>query len=369
MYDAIIIGAGVAGIITSKYLTGIGIKHVILEKRECFGGIWNYSDDPNITTVTKKTIMTSSKYFSCFSDLIPCKELPNFLTCNDFLSYLKKYIKKHDIEKNIINNQNVINITKINKNHIVTTNDNEYISKYLIICTGVNYKRSNIFSKKYPEYTGKIYNAQEVKFNKILFNKSQNVMVYGGGETSSDMVMDAYQYAKKVIWCIPNGMWGFKRCILNGQMPTDMFANSVGAQRNYNLKNTTGECIRFVNGTSGTDVKNFDSKKKYSRKYFNKSCEPIIKIHQNKIISKKKIISCDKTIVHFDDKDVYNINCVIDSTGYYTNPIFDLHTDELFKECIHINDPTLMYVGNLKIYKTIQFYIILSVSFYILNKV
>ena len=92
-YDAIIIGAGVSGIIMSKYLTGIGIKHIILEKRECFGGIWAYTDDPNITTVTKKTIMTSSKYFSYFSDLLPKEELPSFITKDDFLNYLKDYVK------------------------------------------------------------------------------------------------------------------------------------------------------------------------------------------------------------------------------------------------------------------------------------
>ena len=195
-------------------MSEIGIKHIILEKRECFGGIWAYSDDPNINTVTKKTIMTSPKDLSYFSDMIPSSKYPTFMTATDFYNYLSKYIKKHNLDKNMLFNQNVVKVYKKNDIHYVETDNNKYSSKYLIICSGLNYKRSNVFSKKYPNYTGTVYNAQEVKFNKKLFNKSQTVMVYGGGETSSDMVMDTYCQAKKVIWCIPNGMWGLSAQIL-----------------------------------------------------------------------------------------------------------------------------------------------------------
>lgn len=144
-YDAIIIGAGVAGIITSKYLSLIGINHIILEKRSCFGGIWAYSDNPNITTVTKKTIMTSSKGFSCFSDMMPSKKYPTFMTAIDFYNYLCKYIKKHDIAKNILYNQDIVNIYKKNNMHIIVTNNKEYTSKYLIICAGLNFKKNDVF--------------------------------------------------------------------------------------------------------------------------------------------------------------------------------------------------------------------------------
>ena len=129
-YDAIIIGAGVAGIITSKYLSEIGIKHVVLEKRECFGGIWAYSDDPNITTVTKKTIMTSSKDLSYFSDMIPSSKYPTFMSATDFYNYLCKYVKKHDLKKNMLFNQNVIKIYKKDDIHYIETDDNNYSSKY-----------------------------------------------------------------------------------------------------------------------------------------------------------------------------------------------------------------------------------------------
>ena len=56
MYDVIIIGGGVSGIITSKYLAENGLgHHVVLESRHSFGGVWLYSDDGQTTTVVKQS--------------------------------------------------------------------------------------------------------------------------------------------------------------------------------------------------------------------------------------------------------------------------------------------------------------------------
>ena len=107
MIENIIIGAGLSGIITSKYLTEKGLKHTILEKRETFGGIWKYSDDENITTVTKKTIMSSSATVSFFSDKPFPKDYPHFPHANQYYEYLKSFVKDNKIEDNIIYNVDI----------------------------------------------------------------------------------------------------------------------------------------------------------------------------------------------------------------------------------------------------------------------
>ena len=229
--------------------------------------------------------------------------------------------------------------------YMIKTNITQYKSKYLIICAGINYKRANVFQSKYPDYKGIVYNAQEIKFNKQFSNKNQTVLVYGGGETASDMVMEAYYNSKKVIWCIPKGMWGFKRAYFNGEYAADMFTNSIDARNKYNTKRLTNEFISLVTGKSGTDIKTFDSKKLYARKFLNKSVEPIIKIHQGEIIAKKNIKKCINKIITFDNNEEYQVDIIIDCTGYKPNHIFNLDNGKLFKECISVNDPNLMYVG------------------------
>ena len=49
-HGTIIVGAGLSGILMSKYLSENNIEHVVLEKRNVLGGIWAYSDNENITT-------------------------------------------------------------------------------------------------------------------------------------------------------------------------------------------------------------------------------------------------------------------------------------------------------------------------------
>jgi hypothetical protein len=64
-----------------------------------------------------------------------------------------------------------------------------------------------------------------------------------------------------------------------------------------------------------------------------------------------------------DTYDMFIINVVVEIMN-------DSHTITPFYETmIKVSALLGSIVGNLKIYKTVQFYIILSVSFYILNKV
>ena len=90
-HGTIIVGAGLSGILMSKYLSENNIEHIVLEKRNVLGGIWAYSDDENITTVSKKTIMSSSAGVSFFSDFPFPKSYPHFPHSSEYYLYLKEY--------------------------------------------------------------------------------------------------------------------------------------------------------------------------------------------------------------------------------------------------------------------------------------
>ena len=51
--DVIVIGGGWSGLMTCKYMLEEGFSVVVLEKRNEIGGVWCYSDDPDILTVMK----------------------------------------------------------------------------------------------------------------------------------------------------------------------------------------------------------------------------------------------------------------------------------------------------------------------------
>lgn len=342
-HGTIIIGAGISGILISKYLSENNIEHIILEKRNVLGGIWAYSDNENITTVTKKTIMSSSAGLSFFSDFPFPKSYPHFPHSNEYYSYLKDYVKHFDIEKNIIYGVNITKSIKVKDKHEISTDSGDvYKCTNLIICTGLHNKKNNIFKKKYPNYNGKILHSQQIKFNKPYCKKTDKVLIYGGGETAADMAMDSYTQSSKVIWCIPRGMWCLRRVI--AERPIDEFSSIQIFEKVLNGDYIT-ERDTLIPGISGHDVKEFDSKVPVYYKYLVKTCEPIIKIHQGDIIAKREIDDCiDKTFT-FDDNTKHEVDVVIDCTGYTHDSIFKFKDKTLFKSCIDVNDNTLFYIG------------------------
>ena len=337
-HGTIIIGAGLSGILMSKYLSENNIEHIVLEKRNVLGGIWAYSDNENITTVTKKTILSSSAGVSFFSDFPFPKSYPHFPHSSEYYSYLKEYVKKFDVEKNIIYGINITKVIKVEGQHEISTDSGDvYKCTNLIICTGLHNKKNNIFKKKYPKYNGKLLHSQQIKFNKPYCKKTDKVLIYGGGETGADMAMDSYTQSSKVIWSVPRGMWCFKRVL--AERPLDEF---ISIQR---LENINDENLKEATGISGSDIKEFDSKVPYYHKYLVKSCEPIIKIHQGDIIAKREIKDCIGKTFTFDDKTKHEVDIVIDCTGYTHDSIFNFKDKTLFKSCIDINDNTLFYIG------------------------
>lgn len=69
----IIIGAGWAGVAAAKHAVADGFQVIVLEKRDNLGGIWYYSDDPEVCVFTLSFFFT---HFISRSDI--CAE--------DFLS-------------------------------------------------------------------------------------------------------------------------------------------------------------------------------------------------------------------------------------------------------------------------------------------
>ena len=269
-HGTIIVGAGLSGILMSKYLSENNIEHVVLEKRNVLGGIWAYSDNENITTVSKKTIMSSSAGVSFFSDFPFPKSYPHFPHSSEYYSYLKEYVKKFNIEKNINYGINITKIIKVEGQHEISTDSGDvYKCTNLIICTGLHNKKNNIFKKKYSKYNGKLLHSQQIKFNKPYCKKTDKVLIYGGGETASDLAMESYTKSSKVIWCIPRGMWCFKR--VAAERPLDEFGSIQRFEKYpYNGK-ITHERNTQVTGISGSDIKEFDSKVPYYHKYLVKS--------------------------------------------------------------------------------------------------
>lgn len=88
-----IIGAGASGITAAKACKEENFNYVIYEMSPYNGGLWRYHDDDveGIPSVTRSTIINSSKEMSAFSDCVPDEKFPNYMHNSRMIQYLEQY--------------------------------------------------------------------------------------------------------------------------------------------------------------------------------------------------------------------------------------------------------------------------------------
>lgn len=76
-----VIGAGPSGLTAIKQCLEYGHFVKCFEKTSELGGLWRYhdDDDKNRASVTKNTIINTSKEVSAFSDFPPPSNFPNYM--------------------------------------------------------------------------------------------------------------------------------------------------------------------------------------------------------------------------------------------------------------------------------------------------
>lgn len=70
---------------------------VSYEKSTGIGGLWNYNEnDLTLATVSRSTIINSSKEMSAYTDFVPPADYPNFMH-NTMMVILKSFLKNVSI--------------------------------------------------------------------------------------------------------------------------------------------------------------------------------------------------------------------------------------------------------------------------------
>ena len=189
-----------------------GLTVVCLEAREDIGGVWLYSDDPNLTTVMKSTCATSSSTTTEMSDFPMPKDIGEFPHNKDMMNYLRGYAAKFNLMPHIKVNSEVKVVTREGDMWITACIAGQvYTSKYIIVATGANYSpnlepRDTILKG----FTGKVYHSQQIK-TPIEEHRGQRLLVLGGGETSSDICTEWRDQMEFIYWSIPRGQHFFRK--------------------------------------------------------------------------------------------------------------------------------------------------------------
>lgn len=370
--DVCIIGAGWSGLYACKYALANGLKPLVLERRTEIGGVWNYSDDPATTTVMKSTVSSSSRMVTEASDFFMDENVGHFMHHEEVLKYLKQYARNFELEKHIQVGCCVSRVRKIGSEWEITYNQNgvskSIRAKQIAVCAGSNNKKKPLRGPV-ANFSGQLVHAGDIKeIDPESFSVSDHVLIYGGGETSSDLIDLLVRSPARITWAIRGGQHFLRKTPFHQRsgpglfdkhdFPLDQLASPLIAAASPFKKGAPGR--RYIadflstgrlGGYFGHGVSLWRNSRRYGQQFFNKNGHSVEHVTSGRVSAQDDVVSVEGRSVEFKSGARKEFSHIICCFGYQFDCPFlparyrrgDL--EEHFHFVFPVDDPSLAFLG------------------------
>ncbi|XP_013170808.1 PREDICTED: senecionine N-oxygenase-like isoform X1 [Papilio xuthus] len=206
-----IIGAGIAGLTSSKYLKDEGINFTVLESTRYIGGTWRY--DPRVGKDENGLPLHTSMYMHLRTNLpkptmelrgfpVPT-EMQSFPSWNVYYEYIKAYATHFDLHKHIkflhyvTSVKRVGNVWKVKHRHILKGEEFEEDYDFVIVGTG-HFSKPNMPEIPHEKlFKGTIIHSHDYRVPDVFTNR--HVLVVGAGPSGMDIALDVAKYSKTLV--------------------------------------------------------------------------------------------------------------------------------------------------------------------------
>jgi dimethylaniline monooxygenase (N-oxide forming) len=360
-YDVLVLGGGWSGLLACKYCTAAGLRTLVLEKRETIGGVWAYTDERAWGGVMKNTVTTSSRCITEISDFPMPDGSPDFLHHRQIMAYLHAYATRFALFPHIRLGEEIVGATKRGERwHVSTRRGDTYAARHLVVSTGVHQRPADMAGEaRFEGFSGRLLHSASVKEIGEEY-RGGTVVVWGGGESASDIACEASLVAERVYFCIPNGQW-FVPKVVDRWPPFPSWGPKVVDQTSSRLRlflSPTHRYSPFVNqylshtfGFNGHGHEAWRTHAPYNRCFFNKSTDVLARVKAGAVVPKRDVARCDGATVHFTDGTKADVDHIITCSGYrIALPFLDPNpagSDPRgwYKYVFCQDDPSLAFVG------------------------
>ncbi|XP_052756556.1 senecionine N-oxygenase-like isoform X2 [Galleria mellonella] len=206
-----VIGAGVAGLSTGRYLKEEGIPFTILEATKYVGGTWRY--DSRVGTDENGLPIHTSMYKHLRTNLpkptmelrgfpIP-RKVQSFPSWQVYYDYIKDYAEHFDLLKhikflhNVISVKRINNIWKVKHKHVISEEEFEEEYDFVVVGTGHHSKPNmpNIPGEKL--FKGTIIHSHDYRVPDGY--KNRRVLVIGSGPSGMDIGLEVCDVSKRLL--------------------------------------------------------------------------------------------------------------------------------------------------------------------------
>jgi cation diffusion facilitator CzcD-associated flavoprotein CzcO len=195
LVDAIVIGAGFAGLRALYRLRGIGKRVVALEASDGIGGVWHHNGYPGA-----RCDVESYDYSYSFSPELEqeWRWTERYATQPEILRYINHVADRFDLRKDVRLKTRMTNATfdEVAGRWTVTSEDGrQWSAQFLVLCVG---QLSTTKSPDYPgqsEFKGEIIHSGHWPKHKVIF-EGKRVAVIGTGSSGMQMTPVIAKQAK-----------------------------------------------------------------------------------------------------------------------------------------------------------------------------
>lgn len=195
-----VVGLGACGLVTLKNLLEAGFNATGFDTNSYIGGLWEWSDDPNKTTVLKSTVANLSKHLACYTDFPYEDNIKNYATGSETAKYLNDYADQFGIRENIRLNTAIQQVSRGEKSWLLRTSDKDgqepetLAFDKVVMCIGLQVQAPKMPTIAGLEtFVGKATHSNG--YNRATDYDGKRVVVVGLGNTGPDVAVDLIGHA------------------------------------------------------------------------------------------------------------------------------------------------------------------------------
>ncbi|GAC1470476.1 MAG: NAD(P)-binding domain-containing protein [Chloroflexota bacterium] len=219
-----VIGAGVSGLLTARYLGDEGVTPVVFERSHHLGGVWVFHEDrPDGGGPAYRSLRTNtSRQVTALSDFPFSPDLPEFPHRSAVLAYLESYARRSALRDTIRFDRDVTHVQQADPGGWrVTTRSGAYertdCFDAVVVCSGIHWNPLLPPIPGLDSYTGQMLHSMQYVDARPF--DGQEVLVVGTGSSAADIATEVSVRAQQVMLSARAGVWIVPRCL--GGRPFD----------------------------------------------------------------------------------------------------------------------------------------------------
>ena len=192
-YEAVVIGAGPAGLATSRELGRRGVSHVVLERGSTVGTSWRNAYD--------SLTLHTGKHMSSLPGLAHARGAPLFLSRDEFVDYLERYTARFSLP--VVTNREVTGARREQGVWVVDTDAEEVRARALVLATGIMPNPIRPTLPGEDKFRGRIRHSVEYRRPDPFLG--QRVLVVGSGNSAGEIASELAAAGVEVTLSVRSG--------------------------------------------------------------------------------------------------------------------------------------------------------------------